>query len=185
MAEERTSGGSKKFHHNYVPFRYSLFQNKKDQYPNMNKWGNMGTSRGLGWRRGYPVQRIGRYAGTFRSSGHKNKVYATRSFKKMKVRTQAQRKKIGIQNKPGRKFVVSVVRETVGYAPYERRIMELLRLGYGKKALKFAKKRLGSHKRAKAKRSFLDNVIREQAKRQQAARAAQREAAKAKAAANK
>ena len=42
--------------------------------------------------------------------------------------------KISAVPKPGRKFVVSVIRETVGYAPYDRRIMELLRLGYSKKA---------------------------------------------------
>ena len=44
--------------------------------------------------------------------------------------------------RPGRKFVISVIRQTVGYAPYERRIMELLRLGYDKTALKFSKKRV-------------------------------------------
>lgn len=44
--------------------------------------------------------------------------------------------------RPGRKFVVSVIRETVGWAPYEKRIMELLRSGNPKKALKFAKKRV-------------------------------------------
>lgn len=81
----------KKFHHNYVPFRYSLFQNKKEQYPDMNKWGNMGVAVGLKWRKGYPVQKLGKYAGTFRSSGHKNKVYATRAFRKMKNRTKTQR----------------------------------------------------------------------------------------------
>ena len=91
MSEERTHTGATKFHHNYVPFRYTLFQNKKDKYPNMAKWGNMGTARGLSWRRGYPVQRIGKYAGTFRASGHKNKVYAVRSFRNMKKRTQEQR----------------------------------------------------------------------------------------------
>merc|ERR1712154_577522 len=60
--------------------------------------------------------------------------------------------------RPGRKFIVSVIRETVGWAPYEKRILELLRSGNPKKALKFAKKRLGTHKRAKNKRAVLERV---------------------------
>merc|ERR1712124_219384 len=49
------------------------------------------------------------------------------------------------------KVVKEVVRECVGFAPYERRMLELLKIGSAatfKRALKFAKKRLGSHKRA-------------------------------------
>lgn len=40
------------------------------------------------------------------------------------------------------KFVRDVVREVVGMAPYERRIVELLKVQRDKRALKFAKKRV-------------------------------------------
>lgn len=40
------------------------------------------------------------------------------------------------------KFVRDVVREVVGLAPYERRIIELLKVQRDKRALKFAKKRV-------------------------------------------
>merc|ERR1712000_141150 len=51
-------------------------------------------------------------------------------------------------------LIREVVRSVVGYAPYERRIMDILRGGGNnptKRAWRYAKKRLGSHKRAKAK----------------------------------
>ena len=40
------------------------------------------------------------------------------------------------------KFVRDVVREVCGLAPYERRIIELLKVQRDKRALKFAKKRV-------------------------------------------
>lgn len=40
------------------------------------------------------------------------------------------------------KFVHDLVREVTGFAPYERRIVELLRIGADKRALKFSKKRV-------------------------------------------
>jgi hypothetical protein len=42
------------------------------------------------------------------------------------------------------KFVRDIVREVAGFAPYERRIMELLKVGRDKRALKVAKKKVGS-----------------------------------------
>jgi len=47
------------------------------------------------------------------------------------------------------KFVRDLVREVCGFAAYERRCIELLRIGKDKRALRFSKKRLGSHVRAK------------------------------------
>lgn len=57
-------------------------------------------------------------------------------------------------------FVRSLVREVAGFAPYEKRITELLKVGKDKRALKVAKRKLGTHKRAKKKREEMANVIR-------------------------
>nr|ALS04644.1 60S ribosomal protein L36 [Pseudodiaptomus poplesia]ALS04752.1 60S ribosomal protein L36 [Pseudodiaptomus poplesia]ALS04956.1 60S ribosomal protein L36 [Pseudodiaptomus poplesia] len=65
------------------------------------------------------------------------------------------------------KFVRDLVREVVGFSPYERRAQELLRIGKEKRCLKFLKKRLGSHDLAKKKREEMQNVL--QAMRKKAA----------------
>lgn len=54
----------------------------------------------------------------------------------------------------------AVMTEVAGFSPYERRIIELLRIGKDKRALKFAKKRLGTHLRAKRKRDQLTEALR-------------------------
>jgi large subunit ribosomal protein L36e len=59
------------------------------------------------------------------------------------------------------KFVRDLVREVVGFAPYEKRVMELLKNSKDKKARKLAKKRLGTLKRAKRKIEDLQNVLQE------------------------
>merc|ERR1712156_1260851 len=59
-------------------------------------------------------------------------------------------------------FVHDVIREVVGYTAYERRCIELLRISKDKRALKFCKKRLGSHTAAKRKREEMQNVIQAQ-----------------------
>lgn len=58
-------------------------------------------------------------------------------------------------------FVRSLVKEVVGLAPYERRLIELIRNGGDKRARKLAKKRLGTHKRAQAKIEEMTTVIAE------------------------
>ncbi|GJR02197.1 60S ribosomal protein L36-2-like protein [Tanacetum coccineum] len=57
-------------------------------------------------------------------------------------------------------FVRSLIREVAGFAPYERRITELLKVGKDKRALKLAKRKLGTHKRAKKKREEMSSVLR-------------------------
>nr|KAJ0211894.1 hypothetical protein LSAT_V11C400171110 [Lactuca sativa] len=50
--------------------------------------------------------------------------------------------------------------EVAGFAPYEKRITELLKVGKDKCALKVAKRKLGTHKRAKKKREEMSSVLR-------------------------
>jgi len=59
-------------------------------------------------------------------------------------------------------FVKAIVREVAGFAPYERRVMELIRNGKDKKARRLTKKRLGTLRRAKRKIDELTNTIAEQ-----------------------
>ncbi|SJX60472.1 probable 60S ribosomal protein L36 [Sporisorium reilianum f. sp. reilianum] len=60
------------------------------------------------------------------------------------------------------KVIRSVVREVAGFAPYERRAMELIRNSKDKRARKFIKRRVGTLRRAKNKMESLTNVIAEQ-----------------------
>jgi len=57
-------------------------------------------------------------------------------------------------------FVRTLIREVVGFSPYEKRALELLRIGKDKRTLKFVKKRLGTHLRAKRKREELSEALR-------------------------
>ncbi|GAB7359372.1 hypothetical protein MBLNU230_g6023t1 [Neophaeotheca triangularis] len=56
-------------------------------------------------------------------------------------------------------FVRDVVKEVSGLAPYERRVIELLRNSKDKRARKLAKKRLGTFGRAKRKVDEMTKVI--------------------------
>ena len=58
-------------------------------------------------------------------------------------------------------FVRDIVKEVAGLAPYERRVIELLRNSKDKRARKLAKKRLGTFGRAKRKVDELTRVITE------------------------
>merc|ERR1712121_64865 len=64
------------------------------------------------------------------------------------------------------RFVRDLVREIAGFAPYERRCQKLLRISKDKRALKFCKKRLGCHIRAKRKREEMAQVLQKQRKAQ-------------------
>merc|ERR1719146_479495 len=60
------------------------------------------------------------------------------------------------------KLIKEVVREVVGFAPYERRLIELIKIGSSatmKRSLKLAKKRLGTHKRGLKKRAAMVEAV--------------------------
>jgi len=57
------------------------------------------------------------------------------------------------------KFVRDIVREIAGFSPYERRCQELLKISKDKRALKFCKKRLGTHIRGKRKREEMQMML--------------------------
>merc|ERR1719379_290942 len=57
------------------------------------------------------------------------------------------------------KFVRDVVREVAGFAPYEKRCMELLRVSKDKRALKYLKNKLGTYSRGKRKREEIQDVL--------------------------
>ena len=66
-------------------------------------------------------------------------------------------------------MVRDVIREVAGFAPYEKKMMEMIRTGVAskeKKAVKMARKRLGTHRRAQHKRDEIIKVIAQQRKRQ-------------------
>ncbi|KAK6587643.1 60S ribosomal L36 [Cryptosporidium xiaoi] len=65
-------------------------------------------------------------------------------------------------------LVKQVIREVAGFAPYEKRMMELLKVGSAstaKRAMRFARSRLGTERRAKKKRDELVDIIQQQRKR--------------------
>eukprot|EP00088_Acartia_fossae_P055710 TRINITY_DN646_c0_g2_i1.p1 TRINITY_DN646_c0_g2~~TRINITY_DN646_c0_g2_i1.p1 ORF type:complete len:103 (-),score=43.52 TRINITY_DN646_c0_g2_i1:278-586(-) len=64
------------------------------------------------------------------------------------------------------KFVRELIREVAGFAPYERRAQELLRIGKEKRCLKFLKKRIGAHEAGKRKREEMQAVLQAMRKKQ-------------------
>jgi large subunit ribosomal protein L36e len=57
-------------------------------------------------------------------------------------------------------FIRGLIREVAGFAPYDKHITELLKVGKDKRALKVAKRKLGTHRRAKKKREEMAGVLR-------------------------
>ncbi|EUD65557.1 50S ribosomal protein L36e [Plasmodium inui San Antonio 1] len=67
------------------------------------------------------------------------------------------------KSKSKRKELINdVVREITGFSPYEKRLIELIKIGTSaatKRSLKYAKKKLGTHKRGKAKREEIQKIV--------------------------
>merc|ERR1739838_133164 len=66
------------------------------------------------------------------------------------------------------KLVKDIVREVCGFAPYEKRMIELIKTGAAaatKRANKYARKRLGNCKAAKKKVSAIEDIVSAQRKR--------------------
>ncbi|KAF4532286.1 hypothetical protein B566_EDAN007258 [Ephemera danica] len=82
----------------------------------------------------------------------KNKQTADKKYKIRRSRLRGRQTK-------HTKFCRDLVREVCGHAPYEKRAMELLKVSKDKRALKFLKRRLGTHIRGKRKREELSNIL--------------------------
>merc|ERR1712223_415642 len=106
-----------------------------------------------------PLQKIRKMAIRYNMAVGLDKGYKTT---KNTLKPRPSRRK-GTQTKHV-KFIRDIVREVSGFAPYERRAIELLRISKDKRALKFCKKRLGSHVRGKKKREEMSGVIQAQRK---------------------
>ena len=95
---------------------------------------------------------------------HEMCVGLNKGHKVTKIPTKKTQKGINKRNK----FVRDLVREVVGFSPYERRCMELLKISKDKKALRFCKKRLGTLTRGRKKREEMVAVLAAQRKAAQA-----------------
>eukprot|EP00761_Pharyngomonas_kirbyi_P011161 gb/GECH01011186.1/.p1 GENE.gb/GECH01011186.1/~~gb/GECH01011186.1/.p1 ORF type:complete len:111 (+),score=25.19 gb/GECH01011186.1/:1-333(+) len=86
------------------------------------------------------------------------------------TKLQKQKKAKPTKKKRSGIFAKELVREVGGFSPYERRTMELIRTVSDKRVMRFAKKRLGTNKRAKHKVEELRGVLRKIRAAQQAAK---------------
>ena len=97
-----------------------------------------------------------------------------RGFIVTKTKSNPDAQKVNRSHRKGRLHprvaaVRAVVSEICGLAPYERKMMEMIKTGNQKKeknAIKLARRRLGSQRRALHKRDQVVNYITQQRKRQ-------------------
>merc|ERR1740115_166676 len=80
------------------------------------------------------------------------------------VTRRALPKKPSVWRKQGARAALrkDIIREVAGFSPYERRMLELLKIGSAatfKRSLKLAKHRLGTHKRGLRKRAEMSEAL--------------------------
>mmetsp|Transcript_2440 Transcript_2440/g.6372 ORF Transcript_2440/g.6372 Transcript_2440/m.6372 type:complete len:149 (-) Transcript_2440:2070-2516(-) len=83
------------------------------------------------------------------------------SKRKLAARPSQRKGKLGKRVK----VIRDLIRDVVGSAPYEKRLMELLKVGRDKRALKLAKRKLGTHLRGKKKREEMGNLLRKMSRK--------------------
>ena len=76
-----------------------------------------------------------------------------------RARPVSRKARLGLPKKRLR-AVKAVINDIVGFSPLERRVVELLRVGKEKRALKFVKSRLGNMTAAKKKRTKVEDAMR-------------------------
>eukprot|EP01120_Amphizonella_sp_Union-15-10_P008482 TRINITY_DN3058_c0_g1_i1.p1 TRINITY_DN3058_c0_g1~~TRINITY_DN3058_c0_g1_i1.p1 ORF type:complete len:107 (+),score=23.67 TRINITY_DN3058_c0_g1_i1:120-440(+) len=87
-----------------------------------------------------------------------NKGHKITSIKKRKSYKQTSRR---IKH-PRTAFAREVIREVSGFAPYEKRLLELLRNNQDKKSVRFAKRRLGTQNRAIRKKDEMTRALQQE-----------------------
>jgi len=76
----------------YFPFNLRLLQNHPQTISRGGrKWGNRGIAVGLKWRKGYPITRIGRYAGGYHVAGNKKKKAYNKYLKRQQTKMTRHR----------------------------------------------------------------------------------------------
>merc|ERR1712168_1317965 len=84
------------------------------------------------------------------------KLHIVTDIKVKKIRTSSKMSEKKVSTKAA--FMRDLMRDVTGFAPYEKRVMELLKLNKDKRPLKFCKKRLGTHTRGKRKREEITQI---------------------------
>jgi len=126
-----------------------------------NKFASIKGGVAVGTKRGHVLTKVREEKKTKKNAKQKSHFFAFflwRLQRKPAVRAKSRK---GAKTK-AHQNVKQIVREVCGFAPYEKRVIELLRTELDKRALRFAKKRLGSHQRAKRKREEMSGVLRAQ-----------------------